>query len=247
MKPMTVNGQSWTMRQRRDLPMMTPPMMKLLLILREAHNADSPFIHLDGVHKRTMTALLDRDWIFASPGVDGTRYKITGRGLKALQVYEPVERRRDDICPDCNERPKHVTKSGRKEGYCIECLRKSDRRKYHLGIDKNPNTLCPRCKKRPRHRQPGGKVITYCEHCDRVRKRAAKRKKQREQKKLLRAGGFIKCRIAGCDACVHFTEKSVYDQCEMHWRAFMTAYNDKRRPASKAAKSRRVKTAGGTR
>lgn len=247
MKPMTINGQTWTMRQRRDLPMMTPPMMKLLLILRETHNADSPFIHLDGVHKRTITALLNRDWIFASPGADGTRYKITGRGLKALQVYEPVERRHDGICPDCNERPKHVTRSGRQEGYCIVCLRKSAQREYRLGIDKNPNLPCSRCKKRPRHRQPGGKVLTFCQHCDRVLKRMAKRTKKRQQLKLLRAGGFIKCRMDECDACVHYTDKSVYDLCETHWRAYLTAYNDRRRPTSKAAKSRRVKTAGGTR
>lgn len=247
MKPEFVSGQLWTMRKRRDLPVMTPPMMKLLFILREAHNADSPFIHLESVNKRTITALLDRDWVFASPGTDGTRYKITGRGLKALQVYEPVERRHDGICPDCNERPKHVTKSGRQEGYCIECLRKSSQRKYHLDIDKNPNSLCARCKKRPRHRQPGGKVITYCQHCDRVLKRAAKRKKKRDQKKQLQAGGFIKCRMAGCDACVHYTDKSVYDLCETHWHAYLTAYNDKRRPTSKAAKSRRTKVTGGAR
>lgn len=247
MRPDTVSGQTWTMRRRRDLPIITPPMMKVLLRLREAHEADSPFVHLPGVNKHTISALLERDWIFASPGVDGTRYKITTRGLRDLKVYEPVERRSDGICPDCNERPKHVTRSGRVEGYCIECLRKTGQRKYRLGIDKNPKALCSRCKKRSRHRQPGGKVLTYCQHCDRVLKRAAKRKQRRARLKLLKTGGFIKCRMAGCDTCVHFTEKSVYDLCETHWHAYLIAYNDKRRPTSKAAKSRRVKSAGGTR
>lgn len=230
------------MRKRRDLPLITPPMMELLIVLRAADQADSPFTHLPGANKHTIKALLERDWIFASPGADGTRYKITGRGLRALQIYEPVERRHDGICPDCNERPKHVTRSGKQEGYCIICLRKSGQREYRLGIDKNPNSPCSRCKKRPRHRQPGGKVLTYCQHCDRILKRAAKRKKRRDQLMLLKAGGFIKCRKTECETCVHFTDKSVYDLCATHWHEYLDAYNDKRRPASKAAKSRRVKT-----
>lgn len=243
MKKEILNGSTWSNRKRRDLPLITPPMMKVLLDLRAAAEADSPFIHLPGVHGNTLNSLLARDWIFASPGSDGTRYKITGRGLKALKVYEPTLRRSDGICPDCGKNPKHVAASGRVDGYCIDCLRKTQRRKYHLNIGKNPDTLCPRCKKRPRHRQPSGSVITWCKECDRERKRDAKREKRRQQLELVHAGEFIKCRKAECVKCAHFTDKTVYDMCLDHLRAYMNEYNDRRRPGSAASKTRRTKAA----
>lgn len=241
MKKQTINGATWVNRKRRDLPLMTPPMMLVLIALRAAAEADSPFIHITDVHPRTLNSLVSRDWIFASPGMDGTRYRITGRGLKALKVYEPVEYRRDGICPDCGKNPKHVTRSGRVECYCAGCLKKMGKRKYRLGIGKNPETLCPRCKQRPRHREPGGAVNTYCKECGRVLKREAKTEKRRAQLALLKVGGFIKCHKPGCDACVHFTEVSVYELCAGHWHDYLNAYNDRRRANSKAAKSRRQK------
>lgn len=233
-----ISQRKFIYSQRRDLPALTPRMMAVLLTLRAADEADSPFILLPGIHKRTLEALFERDWIFASPGLDGTRYKITGRGLKALKVYEPVIKRHDGLCPDCGERPKHITRNGRVEGYCKICLGKSSRRKYRLHIGKNPNALCPRCKKRTRARLPGGNVTTYCAKCNKVLKRRAKRKQIKTRLQRVLAGEFIKCRLEGCEQPVHHTEKSAYDMCESHWREYMTAYNDRRRPNSRAAKAR---------
>lgn len=243
MKKESVNGATWGYRKRRDLPLITPPMMKVLLALRAAAEADSPFIHLH-VHGSTIKSLLDRDWIFASPGSDGTRYKVTGRGLNALKVYEPTLRRTDGICPECGKNPKHIRSSGEVDGYCIGCLRKQAQRERRLGINhKNPDALCPRCKQRPRYRQPGGEVITWCKECDRERKREAKREKRRQQLELVHAGGFIKCRKADCQNCVHFTGKSVYDMCPDHLRAYMNEYHDRIRPDSAVARARRQKAA----
>jgi hypothetical protein len=228
----------FVMRQRRDLPPITPPMLRVLQDLRDAKAREYPFQPLDGVHKRTLNALIERYWIFASDGLDGRRYTITEVGMKALKVYEPTIQRRDGICPDCGVNPKRVRRSGKVDGYCRVCGKRHDKRKRDLRISKNPDAMCPRCKKRPRHVHPGGSVCTYCRHCTTVLKRAAKRRKRKAQLRLVQSGGFIKCRKPGCDSCVHFTDKTVFDLCQAHWREYMIQYNDRRRPNSRAARAR---------
>lgn len=230
---------TWTNRSRRGLPMITPPMLAVLQQLRDARDADMPFIDLPGVHGNTLRSLINRDWIFASPGLDGVRYKLTSRGEKALKVYEPLERRYDGICPDCGKNPKHVTRGGHHEGYCLDCLRASAKRARALKLKvKNGDVPCSRCKKRPRHRHKNGTFNTYCDHCKNVMSRRWKRKAFRKKLERARRGELIciRCKTAPR----HYTENTVYDYCAACFRAYMIAYNDKRRSGSRAAQQRKA-------
>lgn len=242
MKKETVNGATWGSRKRRDLPLITPPMMKVLLTLRAATEADSPFIHLPGVHGSTIKSLLARDWIFASPGSDGTRYKITGRGLKALMVYEQTLRRSDHICPVCGVRPRHVFPNGREYGYCAECDREHKHKQWKLkGKQLKPDGLCPRCKVRTRHVTRNGTIRAYCNVC---KKEMAKEERKRKMQRLLAritAGEHIKC--LKCDQPRYHTQNTVYDYCYEHYWQYMNEYNDRRRPDGAAARKRQQKAA----
>ena len=93
-------NDDWKVRSRRGLPSMTQHMMAVLKTLRDAKQADWPFIALPGVCKPTLKALIARDWIFESPGLDGLRYTITERGEKAIKVYEPAVEARGRHLPD---------------------------------------------------------------------------------------------------------------------------------------------------
>lgn len=226
----TPSDVNWGSRKRRDLPLITPAMMVVLLFLRDAEAADFPFVKLDSVHMGTLKALTARYWMFASDGLDGIRYRITETGKRALEIYVPTLRRYDGMCPDCGVRPKPLTKSGRCAPYCSECQKVHTARKYAFkGKQVRPDSLCPRCEKRPRHVHPGGSIATYCTHCLPITKRRAKRRKRKQQLEFVKRGGFIKCRIKDCENPVHHTDASIYQECEMHRKEYMNAYNRKRR------------------
>lgn len=242
MKKHTLNGATWGNRKRRDLPLCTPPMMKVLLALREAAAADSPFVHLPHVHAATIKSLLERDWIFASPGSDGIRYKLTGRGLKALKVYEPTLRRSDHVCPACGVRPRKVYPNGREYGYCDECEKEHKRKQWKLkGKQLKHEGLCPRCKVRPKHKTNSGRVQSYCNTCKKEKAKAERKRKHQRLLERIAAGEHVKC--LKCDQPRYHTENTVYDYCYEHFRQYMSEYNDRRRPDSKPARSRRQKAA----
>lgn len=232
--------ENWTQRERHGM-VMTHKQLDVLVRLREAKLADPecPFAALDDVNKRIVRSLVDRGWIFISPGLDGTKYYISVHGERALRVFErPVGKRYDGLCPDCGVRPKHVSASGRQSGYCLECSNRLGRRKYHHGVPRASadNSICPRCHKRPRHVLPGGKQVTYCLHCKRVMARRNKRKNKQRLMEKARRGELI------CIRCKerprHYTENSVYDYCRECWTAYLIEYNDRRRPNSRAARER---------
>lgn len=240
MKRETLNGATWGNRKRRDLPLITPPMMKVLLALRAAADADAPFMHLPDVHGRTLWSLLNRDWIFKSPGLDGVRYKLTGRGLKALKVYEPTLRRDDGICPACGIRPRNVYPGGREYGYCAECEREHKRKQFKLkGKQLKREGLCPRCKERPKHVARTGRVASYCLQCKAERAKDERKRKHQRLLERIAAGEHIKC--LKCDQPRYHTQNTVYDYCYEHYWQYMNEYNDRRRPGSKASKKRRTK------
>lgn len=223
-------------RTRRGVTM-TSYQFRVLRLLRDAKAAEFPFIDLVGVDKRTIRNLHDQDWIFVSPGLDGTRYTITERGERALRVHEePLRRNPNSICPTCKERPRHVTKSGRISAYCLECARDLSRRKWEHRAPRFKSDTCPRCKKRPRHEYPGGGIATYCTHCVRVMKRRNKRKNKQRKLDAARRGELmcITCKVKPR----HHTDVSVYDYCMDCLRAYQTQYNDQRRPNSPSAKAR---------
>lgn len=145
------------------------------------------------------------------------------------------------MCP-CGQHPKHVRASGQRDGYCAVCLKKSAQRKRRLRIDRRPGSLCSRCHEKPRKVNPGGSVCTYCVECDRLIKREGKRRRQQELFDRVKAGADIPtCRKEGCDRPCHVTETCVRDVCAEHWAEYMATYNDRRRPRSKAARSRRTR------
>ncbi len=185
-------------------------------------------MHLPDVHGRTLWSLLNRDWIFKSPGLDGVRYKLTGRGLKALKVYEPTLRRDDGICPACGIRPRNVYPGGREYGYCAECEREHKR-----------EGLCPRCKERPKHVARTGRVASYCLQCKAERAKDERKRKHQRLLERIAAGEHIKC--LKCDQPRYHTQNTVYDYCYEHYWQYMNEYNDRRRPGSKASKKRRTK------
>jgi len=246
----------WKQRKRRDLPLITPRMFAVLVALKAAKDADYPFIHLDGVDGRTIRALCDssnehsRGWAFESQGLDGVRYTITGAGERALKVYAPRLKRGDGICPRCGERPRRIRKRGAKAGtpaaYCVACESRMAKRKLELGIQhRRPGQLCPRCHKRTRYVSPSGRIGSYCPHCKKILHNRAHRKERRLLLKRIQAGEHIPCRRAGCDEPRRVSGKTVQDYCYRHFRAYMNAYNDRRRPDSPASSRRNQKGAPG--
>jgi hypothetical protein len=222
--------------KRGDLPLITSNMLEILKRLRDAKDAGYPFIPLV-MHGRTRNALfVVRDWIFESKGLDGIRYGITGRGLRALKVYEKAVRRSDGICPACGIRPKHVSRSGRRDGYCEECLKESSRKKYAFkGSMKNPDRLCPKCGVKKRHVTASGAVCTYCDDCRREERKAEKARRKARWIAMFEAGNPPMCK---CGRGPYYrVGDHIHDLCEQCWKEYMNAYNDKRRGG--APKSRR--------
>ncbi len=217
---------------------MTSPMFEALKLLRDAKKLEWPFIPLEGFHKLTIDALIRRRWIFASPGLDGTRYKITDAGERALRIFEkPSRSNPDKICPTCGIRPKHVSASGKTHGYCLECDRDLGRRKRQHGVPRFKSDICPRCQKRKRYHYPGGGIATYCKHCNRIMKRRNKKANKQRKIEQARRGELIciRCKVKPR----HYTEVSVYDYCQDCLKVYMADYNDRRRPHSPAAKQRK--------
>lgn len=181
---------------RQGYGMMTGAMRDVMTRLDAAREADIGhyFIALDvpgEVDRRTIRAMVKRDWIIVSPGTDGIRYKITSRGVKASKVYSQRLRRADGICPECGVRPKRVRSSGVLDSYCTECGRAISRRKRkRIALTMRPGRKCSCCHENPPHRYPGGTYSTYCCDCESrlARERRARLRKERRQYAALAKG-----------------------------------------------------------
>lgn len=182
-------------KSRDGQPSMTGQMLDILRHLRQMRTEGEDFVTLTYpfAHGRTLKGLMERDWIFESRGIDGdVKYKITGRGLDALELYEPNRQRRDGICPRCGIRPRHVAHTGRRMAFCVECERARGRRKRVNGKANGDITRpCSRCKKRPRLQYPGGHYSSYCHHCAVVMHRRSNRINQQRLLKQVRCGGSV--------------------------------------------------------
>lgn len=218
---------------------MTAKMFNVLQRLRESEDADFPFIHLPDVYKSTLDKLVEHDWIFGSPGIDGVRYKITARGEQIRKMFEKPQRRKLDnnLCQECQIRPRKVASTGYLYKKCDECEREHTRRRYQMKRYRmNPDSLCPDCRERPRHKRASGHTLTYCLECHNARRRIQKRDKQTGLLTRIKNGEVFMCRCG--KAPLHHTDNSVYDYCRDCLRDYMNAYNDKRRPDSVPAKQR---------
>jgi hypothetical protein len=162
--------------------------------------------------------------------LDGVRYTITGRGMKALEVYERPTRHFDNVCPTCERRPRGVFATGKQMPYCVECYREHGRKQFALkSWQLDPDAPCSRCKKRPRHVFPSGKRITYCTHCRKVLRRTERKRKMKRKLWLISIGRPPIC--LKCDQPVYHTTKTVYDYCYAHYRHMQNDYMRRRKTA----------------
>lgn len=223
-----MNGkrEGYWQRGRRGLPQMTSYMMPVLQFLRDAKREGWTFVALDKVHGKTLNTLLERDWVFESVGIDGSvKHSITERGLQALKVYEPKLRRDDGMCPECEGQPVHRYKSGRKAGYCKDCLSKRAKDNYVRRVGQaRPDRLCSRCRKFPRYVRPSGRCIPYCLHCKNVLGRRQKRRMHKRNIKRIQNGELLPCLREGCNEQRYHSQNTVYDWCHKHYREYMNDY-----------------------
>lgn len=225
----------WKQRRRSGI-VMSHRQMEILQFLDQSKRSGFEFVKLPKIHIKTLNAMIDADWIFASPGHDGIRHKITARGLKALHIFEQPTRRFDDLCPSCCERPKHHYKTGRKAGYCRECMSDLAKRRYkRAGYGIRQDRLCSRCHKFPVHVRASGRAITYCMHCKNVLGRREKKRMHKRNIQRIANGELLPCRRPGCNEQRYHTPNTVYDYCYVHYREYMNDY-DRRRAASRPKK-----------
>lgn len=222
-------GASTDALKRNGLPSCTRTMWEVMHHLLATKQAGYFFVPLHDVHHRTIHALVERDWIVSTK--DGQRHQITGRGEKAYRVYSNSNhdtRRFDGLCPDCGERPKIETPSGRDYGYCEQCLRKRRRRQRVDLTQRYKDRTCPRCGTRQRHITKSGNVRPYCKPC---RREHSKDYRKRYNAELLERiqNGYIKY----CSSChtepVRITGNTVHDYCEDCHKAYMREYRQSRK------------------
>lgn len=207
---------------------MSAVQLLVLKYLKESADAGFPFAALDDYNLRTVRALVKHDWIIESDGLDGTKYKLTGRGAKALSEYSTPKKRHysDGLCPDCRQREKHVGKSGFQFGYCYPCYKERQSKKYaEKGYQKNPG-ICSRCNKRQKHITSTGNVRSYCKVCRREVNKGLRKRSQERLNARLDAGEFIpciKCKVRPR----HRHKNTVYDYCYTCYRKYMNNYHQK--------------------
>lgn len=183
---------------------MTGPMSVVLSLLQAALSDDKPFIELPpDTDKRTIKALINRDWIVQSGGLDGKRYKITGRGQKAFAACEGDFNRRDGMCPRCGEHPRNVRGSGKRDAYCKACLSAvAAQKQVKYGRRVNPERGCSRCGNKPLLRYSTGMYSTYCVDCEQKRQRIKAEKRRLKELEIAHTG-------EGVPLCSHCHEKPV--------------------------------------
>ena len=170
---------------------LTGMMRDTLVFLRDAYQQDAERVTPMEISRSTAQSLFKRDWIFISKGVDGiTRYKITSRGLTALERFEaPIERHRFGLCPSCNTRPRALDERKRAREFCAECQERIDAavgKMKPTQVTRKPTTTCARsgCTE-PRHQYSTGRYSHYCtQHEHEVHNTNYKRYKHRDMERI---------------------------------------------------------------
>lgn len=126
-------------RRRHGLPELPGGVRQLLAYLIQCKAAGYEWVPLTypDVDPRTVRTAFERDWIFRSEGLDGTRYKITQRGEEHYQIYA-LRRRNDQICPRCGTEPRYIRKSGKLNEYCRACTNERVREGIARRAEANP-------------------------------------------------------------------------------------------------------------
>ena len=208
--------------RRAGLPTCT---INMLNVMKHIYEKGNPFAYVNDVDPRTLRALIRRDWVIKSIGkktlrsrtiLDDTRYKLTGRGAKALQIYaippeEYDERRWDGICCRCGERERGWYSNGKRMPYCKQCDSRIKCRARKLFGYKNPG-LCPDCGERDKHIMPSGRVRSYCLPCRRKRAVAYRKQQNEELVRRAKAGEVFLC--YGChERPRQLTKNTLQDYC----------------------------------
>lgn len=225
-------------RQRDGLPAASGGVRQLLAYMVECKKAGVDWVPLGWptVGGRTIQAALDRDWIFQSDGVDGVRYKLTSRGEDVHLRYQGVRSRRDQICPSCGERERHIRSSGTRDAYCLECLRAVSRRKAarRRNAPHNPRP-CPKCRQSDVHVYSSGRAANYCFECESERIRENTRKRRAAELERAHRGEIAPCARCGERPRV-VTTNSVNHYCA----ECRTQYNRQNRARRLAARLPRI-------
>lgn len=202
-------------KQRTGHETMTGPMQDVLRYLRDMKRQGCEFVelHYPLAHGATLKHLFERDWIFESPGLDGMRYKITGRGLQALSAYEHPVQRRDGICPGCGERERHVSSSGRRISYCLECERERCRGKNRRA--RLRPGLCKKCKQQPKRQYSSGLYSDLCLDCDREHGRVKDRRERQRVYEAVASGAPVPVCVQCKARPRRVFANSVSDWCEV--------------------------------
>lgn len=219
-------------RRRIGFAPMSAKCMAVLQFLADAKAKGWPFVALDGVHKRTINALFEYDLIDISRTGDDVRYKITDRGERTRKAYETPTRRSDGMCPDCGIRPRAVSKSGKRYGYCTKCRNKYNRNffKFHR-VRPNADKLCAHCGKKPRAISRSGYVYPYCRNCWNSRSRKRKVKLRTAQVRQAQRGVILICTVPGCTNPRHVSKSTVREYCYEHYSQWQKQYQAKRKAA----------------
>jgi hypothetical protein len=210
--------------KRGDFPVTTITMVNVLKRLRMTKEAGHAFAELNGVRKDTIEALIVRDWIVQVNKAFGEMaYTITGRGLKALIVYEkPSAKRTDGICCRCSERPTGMYGTGRKKPYCDECMVLVQKRQRDLKGQQANIRTCPQCKKWAVKVCSTGRIKPYCDRCLRKRRKQEKRRKRRRLLYQYLAGCHLPC--PKCGEQRYCSGNTVQDYCYQHYREYQNEY-----------------------
>lgn len=201
-------------QQRKGLPAASGGILRLLAYLFECKRSGSEWVPLGfpQVEAGTLKAALSKDWIFASEGLDGIRYKLTARGEDVHLGYQGIRNRRDQICPRCGERERHIRRSGQRDGYCLECTRAVNRAKEARRRAKphKPRT-CPKCRQADVHVYSSGRAAGYCYVCERERNRENTRKQRAAELERAHQGEVAPCvhcgqrpRVVTANAVSHY-------------------------------------------
>lgn len=216
--------------KRQGLPCITRHLLAILQLLRDTRQKRE-FLPLPGVHRRTIRSLLKRDWIIETRELlPQSHFDITGRGEKALRVYEaPSRKHSDGLCPACRETPVHVYNTGTPAGYCKACLKEHHSKQYALkGHQYQPDVLCPDCGVRNRHVCSTGFIKPYCHACLKKHAREERRRKHARLLERVQGGEFLPCCRCKTEPR-YYTECVVYDYCYACYRDYQNDYQRRRK------------------